>query len=398
MTRIRISHFVFSLLLLLALLALAVSTAGAEQAEDIASACTLKTMENYKTRKYVLTSDVSQRWQAGRTGELTVILPEGKTSQGIMVTHYLAGTPLDIVDGNGQLIGRGPGKYLIEWIPFDREVPSFTIKLSKGAPKMDLSRLSVLTPGDLPRWVQRWETLEGPAELMLISTHPDDEILWFGGLLPYYAGQLHRKVLVVYMVGALKHVRNLELLDGLWSMGVTLYPDVGDFHDVGKYDIGSVYNHWGRNGAEKRIVEAIRRYKPQVVITQDVNGEYGHKAHVVTVKAVTDIFDGGLAGNPDAYPESAEQYGVWTPKKLYIHLWKEGQIKFDWQQPLSAFEGKTGLEVAKAAFKLHVSQQNGKYSVRDSGLTDCSLFGLYWSSVGPDEAHDDLFEHVPAQE
>ena len=45
-----------------------------------------------------------------------------------------------------------------------------------------------------------------------------------------------------------------------------------------------------------------------------------------------------------------------------------------------------------------MSQQNGKYSVRDSGLTDCSLFGLYWSSVGPDEAHDDLFEHVPAQE
>ena len=398
MTRIRTSHFVFLLLFMLALLVLAVSIAGAEQAEDIASACTLKTMENYKTRKYVLTPDLTQRWQAGRTGELTVILPEGKTSQGIMVTHYLAGTPLDIVDGSGQLIGHGPGKYLIEWIPFDREVPSFTIKLSKGVPKMDLSRLSVLTPGDLPRWVQRWETLEGPAELMLISTHPDDEILWFGGLLPYYAGQLHRKVLVVYMVGALKHVRNLELLDGLWSMGVTLYPDVGDFHDVGKYDIGSVYNHWGRNGAEKRIVEAIRRYKPQVVITQDVNGEYGHKAHVVTVKAVTDVFDGGLAGDPDAYPESAEQYGVWTPKKLYIHLWKEGQIKFDWQQPLSAFEGETGLEVAKAAFKKHVSQQNGKYSVRDSGLTDCSLFGLYWSSVGPDEAHDDLFEHVPAQE
>ena len=69
MTRIRTSHFVFSLLFMLALLVLAVSTAGAEQAEDIASACTLKTMENYKTRKYVLTPDLTQRWQAGRTGE-----------------------------------------------------------------------------------------------------------------------------------------------------------------------------------------------------------------------------------------------------------------------------------------------------------------------------------------
>ena len=61
-------------------------------------------------------------------------------------------------------------------------------------------------------------------------------------------------------------------------------------------------------------------------------------------------------------------------------------------------DGETGLEVAKAAFKKHVSQQNGKYSVRDSGFNDCSLFGLYWSSVGPDEEHNDLFEHVPPLE
>ena len=397
MTKTRASRILFAAVFLLTAL-LAAALACAEQAEDIAPACKLRATENHKTRKYVLTSDFTQRWQAGRTGELTVTLPEGKTSQGIMVTHYLTGTPLDVVDGEGRLIGHGPGKYLIEWIPFEKEAAVFSIRAGKDAKKLDLSRLNVLTPGELPRWVQRWETLDGPAELMLVSTHPDDEILWFGGILPYYAGQLRRKVIVVYMVGALKHVRNLELLDGLWRMGVTVYPDVGDFHDVGKYNIGSVYDHWGRNGAEKRLVEAIRRYRPQVVITQDVNGEYGHKAHVVTVQAVTDIFDGRLSGNPEKYPESAAKYGVWMPLKLYIHLWKEGQIRFDWQQPLSAFDGETGLEVAKAAFKKHVSQQNGKYSVRDSGFNDCSLFGLYWSSVGPDEEHNDLFEHVPPLE
>ena len=246
----------------------------------------------------------------------------------------------------------------------------------------------------------RFLELEEPAELMLISTHPDDEILWFGGILPYYAGELRRKVEVVYMVGGLNPVRTLELLDGLWYMGVTHYPDIGTFSNVGLGSLSSVYDGWGRYGADERIVEVIRHYRPQVVITQDVNGEYLHYAHVATVQAVIDVFENGLSADEGKYPESAAAWGTWEPLKLYIHLWKENEIRFDWNRPLDAFGGKTGLQIAKAAFKKHVSQQNSKYhhAVKDSGQFDCSRFGLYWSSVGPDEAHDDLFEHVPTQE
>ena len=104
------------------------------------------------------------------------------------------------------------------------------------------------------------------------------------------------------------------------------------------------------------------------------------------------------AGDAAYQPEGEAAYEPWTPYKLYIHLWKENVIRFDWQQPLSAFGGKTGLEVARAAFKKHVSQQHGKhqYAVRDSGQYDCSIFGLYYSAVGLDERRDDLFEHVPS--
>ena len=54
------------------------------------------------------------------------------------------------------------------------------------------------------------------------------------------------------------------------------------------------------------------------------------------------------------------------------------------------------MEVARAAYKKHVSQQKSKrkYQVHDSGVQDCSLFGLYYTSVGPDEALNDLFEHI----
>ena len=382
--------------LLLALALLLAPAVLAEPAEDVTKNCAVTATENEKTRKNALNQTISKHWDAGEAGTLTVSLPAKRTAQGVMISHYGQATAVDVFDAEGERIGTGPGEYLVEWIPFDREVQSFTIARHHAGDALCISRLNVLTPGDLPKWVQRWQTLDGPAELLLIATHPDDEILWFGGMLPYYAGELHRRVMVVYMVGGLNPVRSLELLDGLWHMGVACYPDIGTFSNVGLDAVGPIYQQWGRDGAADRVTAVVRRYRPQVVVTQGIQGEYGHMAHIETVKAVIGAVAEGGAGDPVVFPDSAAQWGVWSPSKLYLHLWKENPIVFDWNQPLTAFDGKTGLQVAKAAYKMHVSQQNGVHprSVKDSGQYDCSRFGLYWSAVGPDERHDDLFEHI----
>ena len=94
----------------------------------------------------------------------------------------------------------------------------------------------------------------------------------------------------------------------------------------------------------------------------------------------------------------------WMPKKLYLHLWPENQIMMDWESPLSAFDGQTGLEVGLQAFHCHESQVGFGYK-RPDGTTyrftvsshdefDNALFGLVCSSVGPDEAKDDFMEHI----
>ena len=46
-------------------------------------------------------------------------------------------------------------------------------------------------------------------------------------------------------------------------------------------------------------------------------------------------------------------------KKLYLHLYGEEaeQTVLDWDQPLKAFDGKTGADMAVEAFALHVSQK-----------------------------------------
>ncbi len=376
------------IVLLLAGLYMASAFADEREAHDMTGQCRITATENASHKRYLLSDNYRQYWTAGKAGELEIAAPAPASCQGVMISFFGEAAAMEALDAEGTRIGVSEGRFRTEWIPFDREVEAFRLRRLDAAASVQIARLHVLSPGRLPAWVQRWQAPDAQAELLVIATHPDDEILWFGGILPYYAGERQQKVMVAYMVGALNAVRTLELLDGLWTMGVTWYPDIGAFQDVGKDSVGSVYQHWGRTAAEERIQSLIQRYRPDVVLTQDVHGEYGHGAHVVTVRAVMNVFD-RLAEDPSAC-------GGPAPKKLYIHLWKENEIVFDWQQPLEAFHGRTALEVAKAAFMKHVSQQNGKYSVKDSGRFDCSRFGLYYSSVGPDEAKNDLFEHIPA--
>ena len=94
-------------------------------------------------------------------------------------------------------------------------------------------------------------------------------------------------------------------------------------------------------------------------------------------------------------------------KKLYLHLWGEeaDQTVFDWDQPLTAFGGKTGAQLAAEAFALHASQKGmgskirGKFvefTVEDTGakMYPYDRFGLRSSEVGPDEAKNDFLEHI----
>jgi len=368
----------------------------ASEAADLTAQCRITVTENPDKRRNMLNSDMKRSWNGGERGEILVTTPKGQKAQGVQVGLYGHDTALIALNAEGTVIARTKDAFRVQYLAFSEPCGSFTIRRADGSEPFQVAFLQVVGEGPLPRWVQRWEKPDRDIDLMLISTHPDDEILWFGGLLPTYAGELKKKVLVVYMVGGQTPHRVLELLDGLWTMGVTLYPDIGSLKDTRKATIPSTLLVWGRDTAARRVTEAIRRYRPKVVVTQDVRGEYGHPHHVITVEAVMDVAAGKTA-DPEIFPESAKEYGVWQAHKVYIHLYKKGAIRMDWRKPLSAFGGQTGIEVARAAFKKHRSQQ-GRYRVRDEGQYDSSLFGLYYTDVGEDIQGKDLFEHIPENE
>ncbi|MGN0754111.1 MAG: PIG-L deacetylase family protein [Aristaeellaceae bacterium] len=246
---------------------------------------------------------------------------------------------------------------------------------------LHISEIHLFGEGEPPAWVQDWQPFEGKADLLVLSAHCDDELLFFGGVIPYYAAERGMKVIVCYLTDQ-THTRRSEALDGLWTCGVRTYPEMGVFRDIKVNHARECYPYWGQEAVREHIAGLIARYQPEVMVTHDVRGEYGHGAHKVCAEMAM------------AYVDHQEE-SAWQVKKLYLHLYQENTLTMDWRQPLMAFGGQTAFDVAAAAFRCHASQRSNGLTVQDSGKYANNLFGLYYSSVGLDSGAADLFEHIP---
>ncbi|MBP5781513.1 MAG: hypothetical protein J6X34_09825, partial [Clostridia bacterium] len=129
-------------------------------------------------------------------------------------------------------------------------------------------------------------------------------------------------------------------------------------------------------------------------VGHDFEGEYGHGAH--RVNGTTLQISVPDAADPSKFPESFEKYGAWDTPKFYSHLYnRDNGVIIEWgDMPLSAFGGKTALEMAKEGYKLHESQQYTRFRVMTDGYGDCRQFGLYRTTVGEDVKKNDLLEHI----
>ena len=67
---------------------------------------------------------------------------------------------------------------------FGEAPTSVTLRFENG--KVRLNNLYAFTVGETPDFVQKWQPpADGKADMVLFSTHGDDEQLFFAGLLPY---------------------------------------------------------------------------------------------------------------------------------------------------------------------------------------------------------------------
>lgn len=170
--------------------------------------------------------------------------------------------------------------------------------------------------------------------LLAVLAHPDDESLGFGGTLAHYAAEGVETHLVTATHGqsgryrghpqgsaehpgpeALAAIRERELhaaagVLGLRSVSLLGYVD-------GRLDEAPPREAVGR------IVEQLRRLRPQVVMTFDPEGAYGHPDHIaitqLTTAATVAAADPSYSGAGSALPPHATS-------KLYYNAWPPGAM------------------------------------------------------------------------
>src|SRR4051794_40495505 len=137
-----------------------------------------------------------------------------------------------------------------------------------------------------------------PLTLMAVHAHPDDEAISTGGVLALAAAQGIRTVLVTCTGGevgeiapdtqvsaeALGEVRERELREACKLLNITHLELLG-YRDSGM--IGTADNENPASFAQAdltvataRLVELVRKYRPQVLVTYNENGFYGHPDHI----------------------------------------------------------------------------------------------------------------------
>ena len=387
-----------ALLLLLFCIFLCGSAFG-DVAPDLTQKCDFRAGSARTSFRKAIDREYKSHWASGSGSgaEVIVTLPKGKTASGVAVKWYehTHAWCVQVKDENGKWVscGETEGLYYSEYLPLPEGTSVFRIANPEGkTTPMWIDELYVYGEGTLPPEVQVWDPPVEKADLLLIVAHPDDEVLWFGGVLPTYAGEYQMDTQVCMMVPTVPK-RRLELLDCLWTCGVRDYPVWANFPDKFAGTLPKMYTLWKKDTVYKTIVGWIRRFKPDVLLSHDVKGEYGHGAHRACADAC--IHTLSMAADETKYRESAELYGTWDVPKTYLHLYKENVLDLDWRVPLTAFGGKTGFDVACEGFRCHVSQQSTDYHVEDWGPYDNSLFGLVRSLVGDDIHKNDFFENLP---
>jgi len=193
-------------------------------------------------------------------------------------------------------------------------------------------------------------TVEASRRLLLVHAHPDDESITTGTTMAKYVKEGAHVTLLTCTLGEEGEVlepsltylqaaeadqlggyRIGELASAMRELGVTdhrFLGGAGRFRDSGM--MGDPANAKPRafwradsepevfDAAVAAAVEVIREIRPQVVVTYDDNGDYGHPDHIMAHRVATAAFDAAAdpsygAGEPW---QASKLYWTATPKSL----------------------------------------------------------------------------------
>jgi LmbE family N-acetylglucosaminyl deacetylase len=267
-----------------------------------------------------------------------------------------------------------------------------------------------------------------PLTLMAVHAHPDDEASSTGGILARYSAEGVRTVLVTCTNGelgdapggvkpgdaahdeaAIVAMRRAELEQSCRVLGVRHLEMLG-YHDSGMEGWASntapgAFAQLPVKQAAAPLAALIQRYQPQVVVTYDDYGFYGHpdhiQAHRITVAAL------------DAAGSNARLYFP-TVRRSRLPLFRQAMIDLGMEPPdfdverfgspdediAASVDCTAWADAKRAALEAHASQQDNLFFLQIPREMFGAVFGTEEfvrarpAPAGDTDTEDDLFAAV----
>ncbi len=196
--------------------------------------------------------------------------------------------------------------------------------------------------------LQPQQSVTEPLTLMIVHAHPDDEVIGSGGTFARYGEAGVRTVLVTATLGEegeivvpdldtpeirvrLADVRREELRRATAILGIR-HQDFLGYRDSGMAgtpanEHPASFNQADLAEATGRLVRLVRSYRPQVLVSYNEQGGYGHPDHIACHKVTLAAFDAAADGAryPDAGPAWAtlKLYEINRPRELTRRVWEQ---------------------------------------------------------------------------
>src|SRR4051795_12265119 len=189
--------------------------------------------------------------------------------------------------------------------------------------------------------------------MLLVHAHPDDETISTGATMAKYTGDGAHVTLVTCTLGeegeilvpdlvhlaadkddALGEHRINELAEAMAALGVTDHRFLGGpgrWRDSGMMgeptnDRADCFWQADLETAVGELVRVVREVRPQVFITYNEIGGYGHPDHIQAHRVAVAAFD--AAADPGRHPEAGE---AWQATKLYYIALPISFLRMGWE-------------------------------------------------------------------
>jgi len=176
--------------------------------------------------------------------------------------------------------------------------------------------------------------------LLAVHAHPDDECISTGGILARYASEGARTILVTCTDGAvgeisdpslatpenLAEVRSRELDASVKALNISRLVKLG-YRDSGMAGTDDNANPASFQQADleqaiEKVVKVVREERPDVIVTYDERGGYGHPDHIRAHQVAVAAFH--RASDPGQFPTTGQP---WKTSKLYYAVFPRSAMR-----------------------------------------------------------------------